>query len=197
VQSGCYGTVSVRRGKEKLRARDPRAGGADGERRHEEAEEMLTGDEELRAAVNGAAVGFPIGGACRSEERVWARLLGGQQQGSSGRLYREKGGRGGDGRAIGHQCHGGRRQLQGNQVGGLNGEETGGEIKEGKTPGLNCTLDGGLKAKGVREWRGNSRWCAAVRSRGGSQGKGMMPTGGPGQSAREEGGEGGAVPRMA
>jgi hypothetical protein len=92
--------VSVRRGKEKLRARDPRAGGADGERRHEEAEEMLTGDEELRAAVNGAAVGFPIGGACRTEERVWARLLGGQQQGSSGRLYREKGGRGGDGRTL-------------------------------------------------------------------------------------------------
>jgi hypothetical protein len=35
---------------------------------------MLTGDEELRAAVNGMAVGFPIGGTCRSEEKVWGSI---------------------------------------------------------------------------------------------------------------------------
>jgi hypothetical protein len=33
-------------------------GGAGGERRREEAEELFTSDEELRAAVNGEAAGF-------------------------------------------------------------------------------------------------------------------------------------------
>jgi hypothetical protein len=36
----------------------PRAGGARGEGRREEAEELFTGDEEFRAAVNGAVAGF-------------------------------------------------------------------------------------------------------------------------------------------
>jgi hypothetical protein len=39
----------VWRGKEKLWARDPYTSGAGCEGRREEAEEMLTGDEELRA----------------------------------------------------------------------------------------------------------------------------------------------------
>jgi hypothetical protein len=43
-----------------------------------------------------------------------------------------------------------------------NGRKLKGEIKEGKTQGLNCTLDGSLKVKGARKRRGNSRWCAAV-----------------------------------
>jgi hypothetical protein len=52
----------------------------------------------------------------------------------------------------------------------LNGEKTEGEIKEGKTLGLNCTLDGGLKAKGARERRvrwgnGRRRRCCAEQGR--------------------------------
>jgi hypothetical protein len=61
----------VRRGKEGLWAWDPRAGGAGGEGGREEAEEVLTDDEELRAAGNGAAAGFAGDGACGGEERVW------------------------------------------------------------------------------------------------------------------------------
>jgi hypothetical protein len=45
----------VRRGKEGPWAWDPRAGGAGGEGGREEAEEVLTDDEELRAAGNGTA----------------------------------------------------------------------------------------------------------------------------------------------
>jgi hypothetical protein len=41
------GCGSVRRGKEKFRCGNPRAAGAGGEGRHEEAMEMFTGDEEL------------------------------------------------------------------------------------------------------------------------------------------------------
>jgi hypothetical protein len=65
-----------------------------------------------------------------------------------------------------------RQQLQSIQ-GGLNGEEIEGEIKEGRTPGLNCTLDGGLKAKGgAGEARRNGRWRAAERRKGGERGAG-------------------------
>jgi hypothetical protein len=89
----------VWRGKEKLWARDPYTSGAGCEGRREEAEEMLTGDEELRAAGNGATAEFPGGGACGSEERVrgldW---WGGAAAGPSGRLYRARRGRGGDDR---------------------------------------------------------------------------------------------------
>jgi hypothetical protein len=55
----------------------------------------------------------------------------------------------------------------------LNGEETKGEIKEGKTPGPNCTLDGGLKAEGARERRGNGRrrCCCAEQGRGAGGGR--------------------------
>jgi hypothetical protein len=45
-------------------ARDPRAGGAGGEGGREEADEVLTDDEELRAAGNGVAAGLHGGGAC-------------------------------------------------------------------------------------------------------------------------------------
>jgi hypothetical protein len=68
-----------------------------------------------------------------------------------------------------------------------NGRKLKGEIKEGKTPGLNCTLDGSLKVKGARERRGNSRWCAAVQSRGGSRGKGWICQVGPSGSERRKG----------
>jgi hypothetical protein len=61
----------VRRGKEGPWARDPRAGRAGGEGGREEAEEVLTDDEELRAAGSGAVVGFAGDGACGGEERVW------------------------------------------------------------------------------------------------------------------------------
>jgi hypothetical protein len=78
---------------------------------------MLTGDEELRAAVNSEAAGFPSGGACRSEERVWELDWWGQLQGSSGRFYRAR--RGKRGRRPGHwpsiPCE--RWWLQGNQGG--------------------------------------------------------------------------------
>jgi hypothetical protein len=60
-------------GKEGPWARDPRAGGAGGEGGREEAEGVLTDDEELRAAGYGAAAGFAGDGACGGEERVWER----------------------------------------------------------------------------------------------------------------------------
>jgi hypothetical protein len=60
--------------------------------------------------------------------------------------------------------------------GGLNGEETKGEIKEGRTPGLNCTLDGGLKAKGVRERRGETVGGARLCEAG--EGEGVLEVGG-------------------
>jgi hypothetical protein len=62
---------SVRQGKEGLWARDPRAGRAGGDGGHDEADEVLTDYEELRAADNGTAAGFTGGGACGGEERVW------------------------------------------------------------------------------------------------------------------------------
>jgi hypothetical protein len=51
------GCGPVRQGRRRLRARDPCAGGAGDERRRDEGEELFTGDEELRAADNGAAAG--------------------------------------------------------------------------------------------------------------------------------------------
>jgi hypothetical protein len=80
-----------------------------GEGGHEEAEEVLTNDEELRAAGNGAAAGFAGGGACGGEERVWerGRVKASRRDPWGGFIEREEGERG-DGRAIGHQCHGGR-----------------------------------------------------------------------------------------
>jgi hypothetical protein len=60
----------------------PRAGGAGGEGRSEEAEELFTGDEELREAVNGVAAGFLwLRRVWEQGESPWARLLGGQLQG--------------------------------------------------------------------------------------------------------------------
>jgi hypothetical protein len=62
---------------------------------------VLTDDEELWAAGNGAAAGFAGGGACGGEERVWERgRVKGQPRGSLGRLYRAR--RGGEGRRSGH-----------------------------------------------------------------------------------------------
>jgi hypothetical protein len=87
--------ASVRRGKEGPWAQDPRAGGAGGEGGREEAEEVLTDDEELRAAGNGVAAGFADDGACGGEERVWERgRVKGLPLGSLGRLYRAR--RGGE-----------------------------------------------------------------------------------------------------
>jgi hypothetical protein len=45
-----------------------RAGGTCDDRRRKELEEVLTGDEELRALVNGAAAGLPGGGVHGGEE---------------------------------------------------------------------------------------------------------------------------------
>jgi hypothetical protein len=121
--------ASVRRGKEGPWARHPRAGGAGGEEGREEAEEVLTDDEELRAASNGTAARFAGDGACGGEERVWEQgRVKGQSQGSLGRLYRAR--RGEEGRRPKKEWPSmpwgaGLESIQRGR--GLNGEETVGD----------------------------------------------------------------------
>jgi hypothetical protein len=100
-----YGCGSVQRGRRRLRVRDPRAGGAGDERRHEEVEDMFTGDEELQAASNGVAAGNYKRRCVHEErsgekqERVEGRI--GVRCRCSGSTFIEWGG-GGRRRRLGH-----------------------------------------------------------------------------------------------
>jgi hypothetical protein len=65
---------------------------------------MLTDDEELRAAGNGAITGFAGGSVRGGEDMVWGsgECKGGNTE-ALGELYRERRGRRGDDRSDGHQ----------------------------------------------------------------------------------------------